>query len=91
MYLFVGSGMRRQVPKYRTKAAVPRSMKPLLWDERGGGKAPLEKLILRVLIYGRFEELHQVYSRHPSQSFEMLSRSGIMGASRRKRKRLFVS
>ena len=65
--------MKRQVPKYRTKMTVPRSIKPLLWDEQSG-KAPLEKLILRVLIYGRFEELRRVYGRHPSQTFEMLSR-----------------
>jgi len=65
--------MKRIIPKYMNKVSVPVSVQALLWDEKGR-KAPLEKLILRILTYGRFKEVRWVYGRHPSETFEMLSR-----------------
>lgn len=44
--------------------SVPRAFAQHLWDHPDG-RAPLEKLVLRVLERGGFEEIRRLYLRYP--------------------------
>ncbi len=55
---------RRVRWKHLQRVPIPEKWQPLLWDHPEG-TAPLEKLILRVLQYGTFADLQDLYHRYP--------------------------
>lgn len=54
----------RNIPVYIQRVAVPRELRPFMWD-CPDGKAPLEKMVLRTLNYGNFAELRFVCRKFP--------------------------
>ncbi|NPB03128.1 MAG: hypothetical protein GXO39_01770 [Thermotogae bacterium] len=58
--------------KYTHKVPVPKEWKVWLWDE--GAEAPLEKLIYRVLTYGKFEDIRKIYGMYPEETYELAFR-----------------
>ncbi len=47
-------------------------MNKYLWDHRK--TAPLEKIIFRVLKYGRFEEIRKLYCLYPEETYEIVEK-----------------
>ncbi len=58
--------------KYTQMVSVPKEWRVWLWDE--GEKAPLEKIIYRILTYGRFEDIRRVYKMYPKETYELAFR-----------------
>jgi uncharacterized protein Usg len=58
----------RVIPKYRNKISVPEKYRRFLWDYPDG-YAPLETLILRVLKYGKFEDVKWIYQQYPNETY----------------------
>ncbi|MEO0139373.1 MAG: hypothetical protein ABIL16_03900 [candidate division WOR-3 bacterium] len=58
--------------KYPQKVPVPKEWRVWLWDE--GPKAPLEKLIYRVLTYGKFQDIRKIYDMYPEETYELAFR-----------------
>jgi len=58
--------------KYTQEVPVPEEWKVWLWDE--GAEAPLEKLIYRVLTYGKFEDIRKLYQMYPRETYELAFR-----------------
>ena len=63
---------QRIKPIYTQKVPIPSHFASLLWDEQD--TAPLEKLILRVLQYGNYEEIHTIYSLYSTETTDRVSR-----------------
>ncbi len=57
------SSAQRHPLRYRQKVPIPEKWKPYLWDEQG--EAPVEKVVVRVLRYGDYEDWREVYERYP--------------------------
>ena len=51
---------------YTEKSPIPHGMKKYLWEHNK--TAPLEKIILRVLLYGKFEEIKKIYLLYPEET-----------------------
>jgi hypothetical protein len=64
--------LQRIKPFYTQKVPIPSNLTSLLWDEQD--TAPLEKLILRVLQYGNYEEIHTIYSLYSTETTDIVSR-----------------
>ncbi len=62
----VRSYQERIVPVYRQEVEVPEKFRQFCWDAVEG-KIELEKLIYRVLQYGNFEEIKEIYSAYPEE------------------------
>jgi len=58
--------------KYVQKVNIPTNVKNFLWDE--DTVAPLEKLILRVLQYGNFDQIKYIYSTYPEETTDIINR-----------------
>ena len=58
--------------KYLREVPVPKEWRVWLWDE--DVKAPLEKLIYRVLTYGKFEDIRKIYEMYPQETYELAFR-----------------
>lgn len=58
-------GATRISPVYTEHVAVPRELRPFLWD-CPDGHAPLEKVVLRALTYGSFNHLRFVCQKFPA-------------------------
>ena len=54
---------------YFEKVDIPEQLKPYLWDCEG--RAPLEKLIYRTLIYGSFDDLRLIFRLYPEQTYRI--------------------
>jgi len=48
-------------------------MKQYLWDNEG--VAALEKIILRVLLYGKFEDIKKIYSMYSRETGDIACKS----------------
>ncbi|MEW6094968.1 MAG: hypothetical protein AB1567_00365 [bacterium] len=59
-------------PKYKEFVRIPEDFKKYLWEYED--KATLETIILRVLIYGNFEELNTIYQLYPDKTYEITLR-----------------
>lgn len=59
--------------KYRKKVILPKNLKMLLWDHPDQ-PVMLEKIITRVLKYGRFEEIKWLYDTYPRQTYDVTNR-----------------
>jgi len=58
--------------KYMQKVPIPSTIKQLLWDEQT--VAPLEKIIMRVLQYGNYDEIKYIYGMYPEEVTEIVNR-----------------
>jgi len=58
---------------YRAVVNVPADLQKFLWDYPEG-KAPLEKLLLRTLEYGSFEQVKRIYRRYPEECYDVVNR-----------------
>jgi len=59
--------------RFQQMVDVPADLKAYLWDHPGG-KAPLEKLILRVCEYGHFGQLKTIYQQYPDECYDIINR-----------------
>ena len=59
--------------RYHRRVHLPTAFRSLVWDEHGG-TVPLEKLILRIVTYGTFDELSWVYRTYPEETFDLVQR-----------------
>ena len=57
----------RNRPVYTRIVTIPRDIRPLLWD-CPDGKATLEKVVLRAVSYGNFDQLRLVCRKFPAAS-----------------------
>lgn len=58
--------------KFVDKVTIPDHLKQLLWDEHT--QVALEKLIVRVLQYGNFDELQYIYTKYPEETTDVMKR-----------------
>ncbi|GIV27952.1 MAG: hypothetical protein KatS3mg027_1766 [Bacteroidia bacterium] len=58
---------------YFQEVSVPKKFKAYLWDHIEG-KAPLEKLIYRILIYGSFKDIKWLYKKYPEECFTIVNK-----------------
>jgi len=65
--------IRRTQIRFRSMTPVPEELQKFLWDHPDG-KAPLEKLLLRTLEYGSFEQIKRIYSMYPEECYDIISR-----------------
>lgn len=56
--------VERKPSVYKEWVVVPPRFAHLVWDAHEG-KAPLEELVHRVLVYGKFEDIRDIYSLYP--------------------------
>ncbi|NPA33862.1 MAG: hypothetical protein GXO48_02915 [Chlorobi bacterium] len=54
----------RKPLKFKNRVPIPEKWRKYLWDEPSG-EAPVEKVVLRVLMYGGYEDWREVYERYP--------------------------
>jgi hypothetical protein len=59
---------KRIKPIYLEEIKIPKKFKVLFWD-CPDGKTYLEKLILRILQYGTFEDIRLIYKKFPYQTY----------------------
>lgn len=57
---------------YCQEVPVPNKFKTYLWDHIEG-KAPLEKLIYRVLQFGTFKDIQWLYKKYPEECFTIIN------------------
>ncbi len=57
----------RIIPKFRKKVRIPDEFKKYLWDYPEG-TSPLETFILRILLYGKFEDIKVIYNKFPKET-----------------------
>ncbi|NPA42515.1 MAG: hypothetical protein GXO27_00590 [Chlorobi bacterium] len=55
--------IKRIKPRYTQPVSVPPEHKSFLWDEKD--QAPLEKYVYRVLSYGNFRDIKNIFVRYP--------------------------
>jgi len=68
------TGPPNRIPwKYHEPVKIPENMRMFFWDEHKG-TVPLEKLILRILQYGKFEGIKWLYEKYPEQCYEFINR-----------------
>lgn len=65
--------VRRVRWAFPQKVVVPRAFARHLWDHPDA-RAPLEKLVLRVLERGRFDEIRRLYRRYPREAASVVRR-----------------
>lgn len=63
----------RIVPKFKEIVKVPKEFSKYLWD-CPSKRSPLEKLILRVLNYGSFEEIKGIYQYYPEEVYDVVKK-----------------
>ncbi len=59
--------------KYKEWVEVPEPFKRFVWDSVDG-KSPLEDIILKVLTYGRFEEIKTLFKMYPEETYDIAMR-----------------
>ncbi len=57
-------------PSYTTTVKIPQKYKSFFWD-CPYGKVILEKFILRILQYGSFEEIKEVYRKYSQETLDI--------------------
>jgi hypothetical protein len=63
----------RIVPKFKKTVKIPKEFSKYLWDHPTKS-APLEKLIVRVLKYGNFEEIKKIYLAYREEVYDVIQR-----------------
>jgi len=62
--------VKRIKPTFKEIVKIPLKFSIFFWD-CPEGKVILEKFILRILNYGRFEDLKWVYKKYPKETYEI--------------------
>jgi len=57
-------------PEFTELIEVPEAFRPFLWDHPGG-KAPLEKVIYRLLVYASFESIQWLMTHYPEATYRL--------------------
>lgn len=65
--------IKRIKPKYIQKIKIPENFKKYFWD-CPNGVTYVEKLILRVLQYGDYEEIMECFRKLPEQTYDISKR-----------------
>jgi len=60
-------------PKFVETIKIPERLKLYFWD-CPHSKTYLEKLILRILNYGRFDEIKWLYKKYPKETHDVILR-----------------
>jgi len=63
----------RLKPKFVEFVKIPKKFKPYFWD-CPDNKTYLEKFIIRILTYGRFDEIKWVYKKYPQETYDVIMR-----------------
>lgn len=58
----------RQSLTFTQEVKFPARYKKFLWEHQNQ-KAPLEKLIIRIFTYGKFDDLKWLYKNYPEESY----------------------
>ncbi len=58
---------------YKQWVNVPEPFRKFVWDAMDG-KAPLESIILKVLTYGKFEDIKKLYEMFPEKTLSVVER-----------------
>lgn len=67
--------MRRVKPVHTAVVPIPERYRDYFWDDfYSGGKTRLEKLLLRVLIYGSSEHIREIVRSYPKESLDVAER-----------------
>ncbi len=53
---------------YKEWIRIPEPFRKFVWDSLNG-KAPLESVILKVLMYGKFEDIKKLYEMYPEETY----------------------
>jgi len=61
---------QRIKPQYTQKVEVPQAFRKFLWDHPTG-KAPLEKVINRLLVHATFENIRWLMKYYPEATFRV--------------------
>jgi len=56
--------------EYKKKVKIPEKHKSFFWDCHDGSVI-LEKYILRILTYGNFEGIKELYNEYPEETFKI--------------------
>ncbi len=67
--------VKRIKPTFKEMVKIPLRFRIFFWD-CPEGKVILEKFILRILNYGKFEDLKWVYKRYPKETYEVAFKYG---------------
>jgi len=59
-------------PTHTEQTLIPGELGKYLWEHKK--TAPLEKIILRTLLYGNFEEIRKIYLLYPAETRETANR-----------------
>jgi hypothetical protein len=61
-------GALQRIPwRYPRIVRFPRRYKKFLWDHQSG-RAPLEKVVFRILYYGSFDDIKWLYKKYPEEA-----------------------
>ena len=60
-------------PIYKEWVEVPDCFRKIVWDALDG-KSPLEDIILKVLMYGSFEEIKKLFKMYPEETYNVAFR-----------------
>lgn len=55
--------------EYTTKVTIPKKYKSIFWDCEK--KTFLEKYILRILTYGNFKDIKDIYKKYPEETLNI--------------------
>lgn len=62
---------KRIIPEYTRKISIPEGFRHLLWDHPNG-KAPLEKVVHRLLVYATFDSIKWLMYHYPEVSYKLI-------------------
>jgi len=58
---------------YKEWIEVPEPFRKFIWSTLDG-KVPLEEMILKVLTYGKFEDIKRLYGMYPEETLSVVER-----------------
>ena len=68
------TGKAHRIPMlYKQWIEVPEPFKKFIWSTLDG-KVPLEEMILKVLTYGKFEDIRRLYEMYPDETLSVVER-----------------
>ena len=68
------TGEPRRIPMvYKDWVEVPAPFRKFVWSTLEG-KVPLEDLFVKVLTYGRFEDIRELFRRYPRETRDVMER-----------------
>jgi len=68
----INKGLKRIKPEFAHNVHIPKKFQRYLWEH--SCTAPCEKIILRVLTYGNFDEVKEIYTLYPEETFKIVNK-----------------